>query len=155
MAMRMLGMLAATIALAAPATAAGEDALFAKYPSGAVYKGKPAAVDLGSHKDARTFRTRLREGAAKGPNFAAHYTVIQIGCGTMCQLIAVVDSRNGKVHTPLPRPASLGVAHRLDSRLLIVNTPENVRETPNAKELGVATEYYVWNDGKLTKLARP
>src|SRR5687768_8755805 len=100
-------LVAFALALCAPAQAAGEDALFAKYPAAAMHKGKPAAVDLASHKDARTFRTRLREGAAKGPNFAGHLTVIQIGCGTMCQLVVLVDARNGKVHTPLKENASL------------------------------------------------
>lgn len=66
---------AASIALAAPASAQSSEALMAKYPAGLAYKGKPAGVNLASHKDARTFRTRLREAAAQGPNFAGYMTV--------------------------------------------------------------------------------
>jgi len=32
----------------------------------------------------REYRTMLRKGAKKGPNFASHFTVVQWGCGTQC-----------------------------------------------------------------------
>ncbi len=43
---------------------------------------KPARVDLESHPLAKRYRTRLREGAAEGPNFAGHFTIVGWGCGT-------------------------------------------------------------------------
>jgi hypothetical protein len=155
--MILRSLLVAAAFATAPGTAAeaGDDALFAKYPAGPVFNRKPSKVDIASHKDGRIFRSRLRAAAAKGPNFAGHMTVVEIGCGTMCQVIMVVDARHGMVYAPLPSPASLGVDFKLGSRLLVVNPPENIRETPNAKELGVTTEYYVWNDGKLSKLPKP
>lgn len=143
---------AAALALAGPpARAQATDALMAKFPAGAPFKGKPAAVNLASHKDARMFRTRLREGAATGPNFAGHMTVVMWGCGTSCQMVALVDARNGRVY--FGPNASLGAKYRVESRLLVLNPPEEVK-----KDYGDPPpdwgrpEYYVWNNGRLDKI---
>ena len=46
----------------------------------------------------REFRTKIREGAAKGPNFAGRYTIADWGCGAGCVSIAVIDAKDGKVY---------------------------------------------------------
>ena len=137
--------------LAPAASAQPTDALLAKYPAAAPFKGKPAAVNLASHRDARTFRTRLREAPAQGPNFAGHMIVATWGCGTSCQTVALIDARNGRVY--FGPTASLGVKHRLDSRLLVVNPPEEIKEAFGDKPPEWATpEYYVWEKERLTKI---
>ncbi|MFZ5867293.1 MAG: hypothetical protein ACOYXY_15520 [Thermodesulfobacteriota bacterium] len=87
-----------------------------------------------SKERARTYRTRLREGAAKGPNFAGHYTVVRWGCGTDCIEFAIVDVISGAVFFPPfltvqsvppydqdnPTMIPRNVEFRPDSRLLIV-----------------------------------
>ena len=140
------------VAVAAPSAAQNSDAEMAKYPVKPDFKGKPAPVNLKSHKDANTFRTRLREAAAQGPNFAAHMTVATWGCGTSCQMVALIDARNGRVYFgPMAR---VGVKHRLDSRLLIVNPPENLRDYgPNPPD-GLEPEYYIWQNATLTRVKR-
>ena len=147
--------LAATAALALifaqGASAQSTDALMAKYPAGAPFKGKPAAANLASHKDARMFRTRLREAAPGGPNFAGHMTVVTWGCGTSCQTVALIDARNGRVY--FGPTASLGVKHRIDSRLLVVNPPEEVkRDYGDPPPDWGHPEYYVWNNGRFAKI---
>jgi hypothetical protein len=67
-----------------------------QFPVAVVFKGKPASPILKS-KEALLFRTRIREGAKSGPNFAGHYTLISWGCGTSCQQYALVDAVNGHV----------------------------------------------------------
>ncbi len=64
-----------------------------------MYKGKPASVVLDS-KRARLYRTALREGAKKGPNFAGRYTVVTWGAALGVFSVAVVDARTGKVYFP-------------------------------------------------------
>lgn len=150
---KTLGRTACVVLLlsAPPALAQSTDALMAKYPAGAPFKGKPAAVNLASHKDARMFRTRLREAAPKGPNFAGHMTVVTWGCGTSCQAVALIDARNGRVY--FGPTASLGVKHRLDSRLLAVNPPEEVKKAYGDPPPDWGTpEYYVWNGSRLAKI---
>jgi len=101
---------------------------------------RPAPVALNSNPKARTYRTVLKEGAAKGPNFAGHYTVVVWGCGSSCVTFAIVDSLTGRVVFP-EKVSSISGAHfeggsddaesegktdnwglrfRLDSKLLVM-----------------------------------
>lgn len=72
---------------------------FEDYPA-TVYKGRPAPLKLNGTKEARNFRTRLREGAKQGVNFAGHYTLGFWGCGTACLQVAVIDTKTGAVFFP-------------------------------------------------------
>lgn len=76
-----------------------DDPAFAKYKV-RVEKLKPVTVDLKSHKNARMFRTNLREAAKGGVNFAGHYTIATWGCGTNCTESGIIDQRNGRVFFP-------------------------------------------------------
>jgi hypothetical protein len=101
---------------------------FEDYPAKEIYKGRPAPVRLDSRR-ARMFRTRLREEAPRGPNFAGHYTVVVWGCGTGCAQTAVVDARTGRVYFPpleyhdIPDTEderNRARTFRLDSKLLVL-----------------------------------
>jgi hypothetical protein len=113
---------------AVPQTVGGlpEPPRFEDYPVARIFKGTPAPVDLRSHPQARSFRTRLHAGAKHGPNFAGHLTIVTWGCGTSCRQLAIVDAKTGGVtFGPL---YTVEVEFRLASRLLIVNTPESLLE---------------------------
>jgi hypothetical protein len=69
---------------------------FEDYPVTAIFKGTPAPPKL--RPGDRLFRTRIREGAAKGPNFAGHYTIAEWGCGMGCVSIAIVDASDGRIY---------------------------------------------------------
>jgi len=134
-------------------TAAGapEPPRFEDYPVGRIFKGAPAPVDLRSHPQARSFRTRLREGAKHGPNFAGHLTIVTWGCGTSCRQLTIVDAKTGGVtFGPL---FTVEVRFRLESRLLIVNTPESLlayyggRCPERGRSIDTVATYYEW-DGK-------
>jgi ankyrin repeat protein len=84
-----------------------------------VFKDAPARIDLSSNPTAREYRTRLREGAKKGPNFAGHYTVIDWGCGSNCQSIAIVDALTGKVY--VATGTERGADFKLNSSLMIAD----------------------------------
>jgi len=92
---------------------------FEDYPASKIYEGKPASPKIESAA-ARLYRTRIREGVAKGwgvyggdseaarqgraerpgPNFAGHYIVIRWGCGSPCIQMAIVDAETGTVYSP-------------------------------------------------------
>jgi hypothetical protein len=57
-------------------------------------------VDLRSHKDARMFRTNLRNAAKEGVNFAGNFILTGWGCGTNCSEWAIIDARTGRVFFP-------------------------------------------------------
>jgi hypothetical protein len=87
-----------------------------------------------SSPEARRFRSVLRGGAAAGPNFAGHFTIVVWGCGASCTSAVIVDARTGRVIVP-PLLQAISAVHvadvagpdgfnslrfRLDSRLLVV-----------------------------------
>jgi hypothetical protein len=139
---------------------------FADFPATRAFHGTPASPILRTAGQ-RRFRTRIREAAREGPNFAGHYTIAEWGCGTSCVSISVVDAETGTVYEgpfgPLPtailyygsallydRDASGAylydeLSYRLNSRLLIA------RGCPNDANCGAY--FYEWT-GSTFKLLR-
>jgi hypothetical protein len=73
---------------------------FAAYPAALPpHRMPPAAPDV-SRGQAHLYRTVIRLGARKVPNFAGHYTLIKIGCGAATTCIAIADTLSGKVVFP-------------------------------------------------------
>jgi hypothetical protein len=134
---------------------------FMDYPVKTVFKGKSARVDLTSAPGARYFRTRLREAAAGGANFAGYYAIGLWGCGSPCIRAGMVDLRTGKViWSPNPEMLVFDIAYRLDSRLIIINSREVLeKEVPNGPPAWIGGEwppelFFVWN-GKRFVEVRP
>lgn len=86
------------VALGQAATPAQERALptFEQFRVTEIYSGRPASPILKTPGE-RRFRTRIREGAAKGPNFAGHYTIASWGCGSAAISVVVIDATDGTV----------------------------------------------------------
>lgn len=118
---------------------------FDRYPA-KPWRGEPAKPVLDT-ANKRLFRTVLRQGALKGPNFAGHMTIVEWGCGSSCVEWAAMDARTGRV-TRLPGSEYIsthrvggtlgGVEFARDSRLLVLAGAPREDE---ARE-GVAS--YVW-----------
>jgi hypothetical protein len=124
---------------------------FAEVPAVPEANLRPAAVDFESHYRAPQFRTALSRGAAEGPNFAGHYTVVTWGCGTLCEEFMIVDARSGEVFDG--RMTAVGVEHRLDSRLLLVNPPA-AAAAAGCTLPACAPQYLVWTGERLEALVR-
>ena len=109
---------------------------FADYPVPPRAPGRPALPRLVS-PEAQMFRSVLREAAARGPDFAGHYTVAVWGCGASCTTAAIVDATSGRVFFPAAtndvagfhvagrepngaEPTYYSLRFRPDSRLLAV-----------------------------------
>jgi len=95
----------------------------ADYAVDSIFRGKPAAVDFTSDPDSREYRTVLTRAAARGPNFAGHYTIATWGCGSPCQSNVILDAGTGRIVASFN--SNVGAAYRVDSRLLIVNPPDS------------------------------
>ena len=117
-------------------------------------------VDLSSHPDAANFRTRLEDNIHSAANFAGHYIMTSWGCGTMCQMNAVIDVDSGDVFFPADFTSSYGACFKADSNLVILNPVDEAfmeafdGELPEWFRVG----YYLW-DGQemqlLTENQRP
>src|SRR5882672_4908831 len=90
------------------------------------YTGSPAVprLDRSLTPNEWQYRTAIRKAAPDGPNFAGHYTVVTWGCGTECQMHAILDGRTGQFISFGCGP-SMGLRYTLKSRLLVVNPSEN------------------------------
>ena len=127
---------------------------FEQYPVTNIYRGKPLKPRLES-REARRFRTVIREGASAGTNFAGEFTIVSYGCGSCCDAFFIVNARTGKVYSPpfyvschfkegVPGYASAVYEYRLNSKLLIVQGARN--------EIGGGEYYYLWENNKLKLL---
>jgi hypothetical protein len=136
---------------------------FESYPAD-VYAGKPAPLNLRSHRMARMFRTRIREQLQEeGINFAGHYTIAVMGCGTGCSTAAIVDARNGHAYFPQVldgwsvEPGAYQFAEnedvrtfRTDSRLLkVIGSP---RLSAYEKWGPSGIYYYEWKNNRLRQV---
>jgi hypothetical protein len=134
-----------------PAAAAGVTPQFEEYAVSEQSGASPVPVVLRGNPEARRFRTVLRKGATKGPNFAGHFTIVSWGCGTNCQSIAIVDSKTGVVRFA-PFGSEIGQEFRLDSRLLVVNPACVVAEyladyggcPPSPLNMWLTSRYFEW-----------
>jgi hypothetical protein len=125
---------------------------FEQYSVSKTFSGKPAAVNLRSHPKARLFRTALKLGSEKGPNFAGHYTVATWGCGSDCRMVAVIDAITGKVYFA-PFQVSTGASFHVDSRLLVANESEIERYLAGEEMLDVYMPgWYIWRNGKFIQI---
>jgi hypothetical protein len=109
-------------------------------------RADPASVVFASADYGRMYGTRLRQGAAEGPNFAGHYTVVTWGCGTGCEIAAVVDARTGRLSAQTLLSAN-GLQFRRESRLLYADAP--TPEQPAACASCGTPAFYEWRDGRV------
>jgi hypothetical protein len=132
---------------------------FAKYRV-KVSKAKPKGVNLRSHREARTFRTRLREANSGGINFAGHYVIATWGCGTGCLYGAVINTWNGRVYFPKELKA-MGAGfgelsdtdllqYQKNSRLLILSGYAGGNIESDNPEYGVS--YLIWQGTKFNRV---
>lgn len=140
-----------------PADAPG----FEQFAVKTIYRGAPARPDVHTASRSRLFRTMIRLGAKRGPNFAGHYTLVMWGCGSGCLAVCVVDAVTGKVFHPenlstidnenvdwegLEGPDGRLIRFRLDSRLIVV--PGGINEDPQLRGIS----YFVWERQSLRRI---
>lgn len=127
---------------------------FKDFSASEVYAGVPAEVNFLAYPAAKNFKTKVTEGAKFGPNFAGHYTVVEWGCGTSCQMHAIVDVKTGSI-IEFGLGSVLGLEYKLDSRLLILNPPSELNNLGEiSTDTVIAAEYYEMKDNRLSILAR-
>ena len=101
--------------------------------------------------DKRLFRTRIREGAAKGAVFADHYAVATWGCGTRCLQFAIVDVRTGSVYL-FPYSVS---QDREDGELLTYRRNSRAMHIVGSlNEKDSADRWYMWEKDKLVLVSQ-
>jgi hypothetical protein len=93
---------------------------FQEYRVAQIYRGKPARPVF-TTKEELEFRTRIREGAAEGPNFAGRYAVIIWGGGTGTGTFVLVDEKTGEIFFNVDPNKGIEFMFNLDSRLMVID----------------------------------
>jgi len=121
---------------------------FQDYKVTHIYRGKPATHVLNTPED-REYRTRIRRGAAEGANFAGHYAVVILGCGTQCSSFLIVDVQNGRVFGRAQKEYTCWPYYNLESRLLVTDVC-----TGPPTGTGCTRAFWEWTGTELRFLAR-
>ncbi|MGS0892112.1 hypothetical protein ACVBGC_06060 [Burkholderia stagnalis] len=115
----------------------------------------PAAAPRLSSKEARLYRTVIRDEFAQPANFAGHYRVAIWGCGTDCRNFAIVDKLTGATYTMPGVKAISGVMGNDDERvdfragstlLIVAGCFNDDCDAGNAK---AARFFYEWTGARL------
>jgi hypothetical protein len=119
---------------------------FEDFPATATLTGRAAAPDFSTLPEVRPFAGNIQAGLGRGVNFAGAYTMVSWPCRSVCVSLLAVDRRSGHLYTA--PDAFNGLQFRSDSRLLIVNPPEDIplelRSNPPAE---MRTEYWEFQEG--------
>jgi hypothetical protein len=96
---------------------------FNQFPVNEIYHGQLMMPDFVKRdKEFKNYRTRLRNGIKEGVNFAGHYKIIQIGCGTECTFNYLADVSTGQIFKGLPLGGEdnieLQLQYQISSKLL-------------------------------------
>ena len=126
---------------------------FEDYPVTDTLRGSPAPPRLESAPYGRTYRTRLRDGALKGPNFAGAFTVVMWGCGSPCQVVVVIDANTGQLSSQALRTTH-GVDYRKESRLLIADAVRPGDLPGDQCAVCGIEAAYLWEGGRFVPLGK-
>ncbi|CAB3768866.1 hypothetical protein B7G54_11230 [Burkholderia puraquae] len=132
---------------------------FDRYPAPAARAPrKPAAAPRLTSKEARLYRTVIRDEFTQPANFAGHYRVATWGCGTDCRNFAIVDQYTGATYTMPGVQAIAGVMgndeERVDFRpgstlLIVAGCFNDDCDDSNAK---AARFFYEWTGTRLRRV---
>ncbi len=107
-------------------------------------------LNFDKYDNKKMFITATKNGVRKsGVNFAGKFCFVYWGCGSPCQISAVVDMESGIVYNGLP--SALGYEFKKDSKILIVNPPDSSGYYPKNTWVDYPTEY-IWTGKKFEKL---
>jgi hypothetical protein len=126
------------------------------------YTGPIANVNFESPNfpQAKQFASVISEAVAGGPNFAGHFAIAEIGCGTNCQNHAIVDVITGNI-IAFGIPSEAGLRFAKESAIIVTNPAGNVPALKDIASLSfdekrtwfnTPREYYVVSekDNKVT-----
>nr|WP_294859707.1 hypothetical protein [uncultured Fluviicola sp.] len=97
------------------------------------------------------------ECLTQGVNFAGHYTIVEWGCGSMCQNMCIVNRLTGKISFPNITDTHIdgyyGVRYQRNSRMLLTNSGL-LEETPGYyyADWGIYPEIYEWKNERAVRL---
>src|SRR3569833_587195 len=85
-------------------------------------RSKKAAIKYNSNPLGTEFKTRITETYNREEiNFGGHYVFVEWGCGSPCEMSALVDVNSGIIYDGIS--SGYGYEFKKNSRMIIVNPP--------------------------------
>jgi hypothetical protein len=161
--MTAAAILSASLAAMAPAFAPGAGAQtaavnpaqpisFEQFPATEQYAGRPVRPNIATSPSEANFAGYMEQAQSRsGVNFAGAYTIATWPCLSLCVSVVAIDARTGAiVRAP---EAYNGLAFRRDSRLLVINPPQNMAGANQPAEL--RPEYYEFTGTAFRRIDNP
>lgn len=111
-----------------------------------------------NYLDEKEWKAYIKSECIKqGVNFAGHYTIVDWGCGSMCQNMCIVNRLTGKVSFPdIPDThvdGYYGVRYQKNSRMILTNAGL-LEDYPGfySADWSIYPEVYEWKDEKAIRL---
>jgi len=125
---------------------------FEQFPAAEQFAGRPSRPNIATSPNEANFIGYMEQAQRQsGVNFAGAYTIATWPCLSLCVSVVAVDARNGTiVRAP---EAYNGLAFRRDSRLLIINPPQNLPGANAPAE--VRPEYYEFTGTAFRRIDFP
>jgi hypothetical protein len=125
---------------------------FEQFPAEGQYAGRPVRPNIATSPNEANFVGYMEQAQSRsGVNFAGAYTIATWPCLSLCVSVVAIDARTGAiVRAP---EAYNGLAFRRDSRLLIINPPQNLPGSAGPAE--VRPEYYEFTGAAFRRLDDP
>jgi hypothetical protein len=128
-----------------------------------VWRGRIIPLKLRSHPLAGLYRTSMRQQLKnEGVNFAGHFTLASVGCGTGCSTTAMIDVRTGRAYFPNELNGWTSIVgdyeipagqdqrmFRANSRLLRVVGRSNIGKVTDERHGPSGIYYYEWANSQL------
>jgi len=109
-------------------------------------------LDFSNYEYKKMFITVTKDGVKEdGVNFAGSFCFVSWGCGSPCQVSAVVDMKTGIVYNGLP--SAVGYKFEKDSKILIVNPPDSTNYYPKNRWVPYP-EQYIWTGKRFIQIKK-
>lgn len=126
---------------------------FENYKVKKFYSGKIAKLDLSAYKELPKdiiVNVQSQYDDQKQPNFAGQYIIISWDCGSPCQENAIIDAKSGKTIRFVN--SGIGICFQVESYLLIVNPPSDIKFDKSFRELIGPPKYKILKNHELNDL---
>lgn len=126
---------------------------FENYKVTDIYTGKIAELDLTHYKE--TPKDILENilyqyNLLAKPNFAGHFIIVSWGCGSPCQMNAIIDVKTGNTIATIN--TSIGLDYLADSYLLVKNPPSNDIYDIDFRKMIGDPRLIIFKDNKLVEI---
>jgi len=113
---------------------------FTNFPANKITTKRLEHINFSSNPNARMLRTRLKRRIGEKASFGGHYVAAQIGCGSGCMTLYLIDIFSGRIYNPEFKE---GTMIRFEKNSLLI---ASVIDDYDRKRTLIDEKYFRWDD---------